>query len=71
MSFRYWWKTLSEKGHIAEPIAQGARPWNELNMGMGFDTEEEAVAAYKEWYETHGHHAPRALTLVKVYRIES
>ena len=71
MSFKYYWKELSKDGLLKDPDPVGPY-YSQYSLGIyGFNSREEAVARYEEFFRIHGpYEVDRSLVLIEVYEVE-
>lgn len=68
MTFSYKWYEL-RNGLLTEPEHEGCYSKDALNPSYGgFDTEEEAVAALKEYKREWRYHTENELILIRLYK---
>ena len=71
MAKRYEWRELTDTGLLLEPPKAGPHYDKHcINNWRGFDTEDEAVAAYNQFYKDHQYAVNSELVLVTIYTPE-
>ena len=71
MAFKYYWKELSKDGLLKDPDPVGSYYSRERLGVYGFNSREEAVAEYEEFFRIHGPcEVDKELVLIEVYEIE-
>ena len=73
MAFKYVWRKESREGRLLDPddLIEGASSWShgwpKFNICLGYETEEDAVTAYKEAIKVLPNYYHAELVLIKVF----